>query len=72
MRNTLQVGGIILLLLGIVLLASAFAPGNPAEFPNNWKYAYAAVVTSGAFGKWGLVLIALGGLCMLVRAFIRR
>lgn len=71
MRDTLQIAGIVFLLLGIVLFIGKFVPANPTSLPGNGKGAYAAVMTSGAFGNWGLVLIAIGGVCFLVRSVLR-
>lgn len=71
MRDRLQIIGIIFLLLGFALFIGTFVPANPASLPDKGKGAYASVVTSGAFGNWGLVLIGIGCLCFLVRSFFR-
>lgn len=71
MRDALQIAGIVLLLLGFALFMGKLVPANPIELPNQGKGAFASVVTSGAFGNVGLVLMAVGGVCFFVRSFIR-
>jgi hypothetical protein len=71
MRDRLQIVGIVFLLLGFALFIGKFVPANPAALPDRGKGAYASVVTSGAFGNWGLALIGIGCVFFLARTFFR-
>jgi len=72
MRDCLQIAGIIFLLLGFALFISKLVPENLKNLPYRGKGAYASVVTSGAFGNLGLVLIGVGCLIFLVRTVFRK
>jgi hypothetical protein len=66
----MQAVAIIFAVLGFALIGSSLTQGNPVLKPND--ISFSAVLLSGKFGNWGLVLLAIAGVCMVIRTLIRR
>lgn len=72
MKTILKIVSLIFLVMGFGLYLSKFEPARVPFHSSNAKGAYADVASSGAFANAGLVLMAIGGLCWCVQAFIRQ